>query len=219
MRIEITESLKKVSSEIALGCLMADVVVKTSDERIGSLIRKQEMQSRTDFSIENLVDHLNISKSRKLYRDLGKQPSRYRVSSEALLRRVLQNKGMYSVNQVIDINNYLSIKYVQSIGCYDLDMINSPVQLVIGPEGATYCGIGKGEINISSIPVLEDQYTHFGSPTSDSERTMITKDTRKILMCVYSFNGVGGLETCLNEAKDMLEKYADAKNIRTTIIK
>lgn len=42
---------------------------------------------------------------RDAYRALGNDPTRYRGSNEALVRRISQGKELYRVNAVVDINN------------------------------------------------------------------------------------------------------------------
>ena len=59
----------------------------------------------------------------------------------------------------------------------------------------------------------------FGSPTSDSERAMITNDVEEIVMCIYSFSGDEGLENYLELAKELLIKYADADDISIQIVR
>ena len=58
---------------------------------------------------------------------MGKEPSRYRVSSEALIRRILQGKGLYRINNVVDTNNLISIETGYSVGSYDLENLHGNI--------------------------------------------------------------------------------------------
>ena len=73
-------------------------------------------------------------------------------------------------------------------------------------------------INIENLPVLSDSISTFGSPTSDSERDMITEDTKQIIMCIYSFSGKDEIEDYLNEIQELLKIYANATNIEIAIV-
>ena len=73
-----------------------------------------------------------------------------------------------------------------------------------------YDGIGRGSINLENLPVFEDEIGKFGSTTSDSERAMITSDTKHILMNIIAFDKDKELNRYLDYAIDLLEKYADA---------
>lgn len=95
----------------------------------------------------------NIKESRMAYKAFGKDPSRLRVSSEALIRRIRAwGKGLYEVNTVVDVNNLISIESGFSVGSYDTANIEEELVFRVGREGETYKGIGKEEINIESLP-------------------------------------------------------------------
>ena len=51
-----------------------------------------------------------IKALRDAYRALGNDPTRYRGSNEALVRRISQGKDLYRVNTVVDINNLISLE-------------------------------------------------------------------------------------------------------------
>ena len=72
--------------------------------------------------------------------------------------------------------------------------------------------------NISGLPVLRDELGAFGSPTSDSQRTMITMDTQYFLMVIFGFNGSEGLNECTEIAKDTLVRFAQAENFQINSI-
>ena len=169
--------------------------------------------------LEDVASLPKIHDSREVYKKLGKAPSKYRVLSEALLRRILQKKGIYKINNIVEINNIISIKSHFSVGSYNVKNIKSPISLTVGEEGQKYKGIGKDLINIENLPVLCDEISTFGSPTSDSERAMITNDVKEIIMCIYSFSGEEELENHLEEAKLLLIKYADATDISIKVVK
>ena len=216
--IIICEELKKVCPKITLGCIHAHVNVENSDENLLNEINAYYEVLKKEIHIEELSNFPSIRDGRELYKKLGKSPSKYRQSSEALIRRVLQGKGVYKVNNIVDINNLVSLKSKFPIGSYNIKNLTSPITLTIGKEGEKYKGIGKEMINIEGLPVLSDSLGNFGSPTSDCERAMITKDTNEILMCIYSFSGNVNMNEYINYAKELLERYAHVKNLETKII-
>lgn len=129
-----------------------------------------------------------IQVTKKLYRTLGKDPSRFRPSSDSLLRRVVKGKGLYQVNALVDLNNYLSLKYRLPFGSYDLERIQGAITLTKGQSNQEYPGIGKKMINLENLLILEDQQGPFGSSTSDSTRTMIKKSTTHAVIVCYAFS-------------------------------
>ena len=65
--------------------------------------------------------------------------------------------------------------------------------------------------------VFSDEVGAYGSPTSDSERAMITNDTKNVLTVLISFSNDSDLEKYMSEAVGILEKYINAKDIKTYI--
>lgn len=216
--IKISDHMKVICPTVTLGYLEAQVCVKDSCENLLNELEQYSQILINQISLEEIATLPRIKDARETYKKLGKSPSKYRVSSEALIRRILQKKGIYKINNIVEINNLISLKSHFSVGSYNLEAIDTPICLTIGEKNQSYKGIGKELINIENLPVLTDSISIFGSPTSDSERTMITKNVHKMMMCIYSFSGKEDLCDYLHEAKNLLEKYADATNIMMTIV-
>lgn len=214
----ISEELKKVCPRITLGCLQAQVKVESSSNNLWQKIIAYCDILKNEIPIDELASLPMIRDGREVYKKLGKVPSKYRLSSEALIRRVLQGKGVYRINNIVDINNLVSLKSKFPVGSYNLQNLSAPISLGIGQEGERYKGIGKELINIENLPVLSDSNGSFGSPTSDSERAMVINEASEIIMYLYSFSGGTYLEEYVGLAKELLEQYASGKNIKTKII-
>jgi len=217
IQINISDKLKEKCPDTVLGCIEAKVNVTDFNEALWDEITAQ-CRKIEELELKAVLEIENIKASRNAYKKLGKDPSRYRLSSESLLRRVVKEKGLYKVNNIVDINNLVSLATCHSVGTYDLEKIGSDIFFTVGSEGEAYEGIGRGMINLESLPVFEDEEGKFGSTTSDSQRAMITKDTKHILMNIISFNGDKGLNEHIEYAKGLLEKYAEAKAIETRVV-
>lgn len=218
MNIFIDNELKS-KCNVNLGCIFYETNVEKNNSDLWNYINSKVVQNiKSSYTLENLTEQINIKTSRQAYKNLGKEPSRYRVSSEALIRRILQEKGLYKINNVVDINNLISIETGYSVGSYDLKNLKGDINFRIGKENENYQGIGKEIINIENLPVFVDEIGPYGSPTSDSTRAMITENSKEILTVLISFNGEEKLRESLDLAKEYLIKYANAKNIKTIFI-
>jgi DNA/RNA-binding domain of Phe-tRNA-synthetase-like protein len=127
-----------------------------------------------------------LQPARDLYRAFGIDPTRTRPSSEALLRRVLQGKGMPRILNAVDVCNLCALRFLLSIGLYDAARIRGPVTLRRGRPGEEYPGIRKEAVHLEGRPVLADDEGPFGNPTSDSLRTSVTPETRAIRMVIFA---------------------------------
>ena len=150
---------------------------------------------------------------------MGKEPNRYRPSSEALCRRLVKGMELYRTLILIDLINLLSIRSGYSIGGFDADKIDGDIlKLGVGREGEKFNAIGRGLLNIASLPVYRDAIGGIGTPTSDEERTKLTLETRRLLMCINIYEEELSESETIKYATDLLMRYASASNIRVKIV-
>lgn len=215
--ISIHPALKTALPNLALGCVSANVIVARHNEELWRDINGHLAHLTSTIKPDQINAIPQVAAMRSAYKTVGKDPSRYRGSAEALLRRVLSGKGLYQINNIVDINNLVSLESFNPLGSYDLERVSGAIELRVGVPGGTYKGIGKDEINIENLPVLADAQGPFGSPTGDSERAMVRLETRKILMVVFSFTGREGLERWVARASDLLGKYGKGQEVESSV--
>jgi DNA/RNA-binding domain of Phe-tRNA-synthetase-like protein len=78
------------------------------------------------------------------------------------------------------------LKMLWPMGLFDADKLKPPITWRIGQEGETYTGIGRDQLNLAHFPLLVDQEGPFGSPISDSMRTRVTEDCKRILWITFA---------------------------------
>lgn len=142
---------------VKLGVIEADNVRVTSgDEALVRLMQEICDRKRAEFTVESLAEAQPVRAVRAMFREWDMDPSKYRPSSEALLRRVVQGKSLYRVSNVVDVGNLCSIETSWPFGCYDRDKIREPVMFRHGAAGEQYEGIGKRTWHLEGRPVLAD---------------------------------------------------------------
>jgi DNA/RNA-binding domain of Phe-tRNA-synthetase-like protein len=180
------------------------------DEVIGEL--------KGSMTVDEVRDRAVIAETKAAYRRLGKDPTRYRPSAEALSRRIVQGKGLYRVNNIVDVLNVVSVKHGFSIGGYDRECLVEDISLSIGRKGEPYEAIGRGILNIENLPVLRDGSGAFGSPTSDSRRTMVRSKTQDFVMIFFDFMASNLLETAMEEAESIYRFYCGVSDIEMKLM-
>ncbi|MBO4602953.1 MAG: hypothetical protein J5651_07315, partial [Salinivirgaceae bacterium] len=109
---------------------------------------------RNTLTFDSIKEQPQIAATRRMYTVCGKDPSRYRPSAEALMRRIVKGNDLYQINTMVDLVNLVSMRYGYSIGGFDADKVEGDVVAGIGREGEPYNGIGRGPLNIAGLPVL-----------------------------------------------------------------
>ena len=171
------------------------------------------------YAMEMVNKRPAIAATRTAYKACGKEPNRYRPSSEALMRRMVKGLELYRTAAVIDLINLLSVACGHSIGGFDADRIyGDTVTLGIGREGEPYEAIGRGPLNIAGMPVWRDNTGGIGTPTSDNERTKLSPSTRRLLMIVNMYGDEMPVADIEALARRLLVTYASAKNIQTRLL-
>ena len=217
MIISIDNEIKEKTEEFYIGVMSCNVEI-FEDENISNLVSKYEKDINENISIGDVINLKKIKDARDAYKAFGKDPSRYRLATESLYRRLSKGNKLYRINNVVDIGNILSLEFRKSVAVLDYNNIIGNINIRLGKSSDEYYGIGRGKLNIENIPLYEDDIGPFGSTTSDTERTMITKDTSKILLFIVSFSGREGLNTELTLAQDFYKKYAKGSNFEQYII-
>src|SRR5271154_2584105 len=186
---------------------------------LAKLLDEVCVHKQKEFTVESLAEAEPVRAIRALFRSWGMDPSKYRPSSEALLRRVVQGKGLYRVSNVVDIGNLVSIETGWPLGCYDRSRITEPVDLRHGLAGENYEGIGKKNWNLEGRPVLADPSGPFGSPISDSTRSMITDSAKNVMIVIYvpEKSPDASAEFAMKRLCERLIAFAGASNTTATI--
>ena len=210
MKIIVSEEIASVCPGFVGACVDAEVENTSFSQLLWDEIHEMEERFRSELTTESLKEQSGIAATRRVYKACGKDPSRYRPASEALIRRMLQGKELYQINTLVDLINLASIAYGYSIGGFDAGkFVGDTLTLGIGREGEPYEGIGRGMINIHGLPVYRDAEGGVGTPTSDHERTKITMDTRHLVVLINGYDGKAErVEANARFIQELLRRYA-----------
>jgi DNA/RNA-binding domain of Phe-tRNA-synthetase-like protein len=206
---------------VRLGIVEADgVAVAPANVELVRDIDQECGRLRGKFTVESLAEAEPIVAVRAMFRGWGMDPSKYRPSSEALLRRVVQGKGLYNVSNVVDLSNLGSIENGWPYGVYNRAAISGEVYLRLGAAGEKYEGIGRRVWHLEGRPVLGDSVGPFGSPISDSTRTQVQEAVSQTLTVIYApaTASKSGVSAAAEKQAWRLEAYAGALAVRANLI-
>lgn len=207
MKINIDRQLQNILPSFnIIGYLME--VENNETNNVKELLNNLDV----DLKLENVTTDPLIKETRDGYKKLGKDPSHTRPACEALVRRVIKKSGIYSLGDLIDLGNILSVKTKRSVCVVDSDKIDGDVLIRIGNDGEYVEAIHRAPINASNLIVYTDNTGIFGSPTSDTMRTAVTKDTKNILVMIICFTN-NNLKDDEELLVNLYQTYANAKNL------
>ena len=130
MIFNINKELFDKYPEVILGVIRVYGVNNTGNNpEITALLRQQESAIRERYADSIITEIPEIAAWREAYRAFGAKPKDYPSSVENLIRRVTKGTELRSINKLVDIYNYISLKYVIPVGGEDLSKVEGNIDL------------------------------------------------------------------------------------------
>ena len=213
VKFSASPAIRQKLAGLKFGLLAAaPVSVQPSSGRFEEELKKLEEELAVKFPNKRPAEDAVVGHVRRMYRKIGWEPTRYRPSSEALVRRLLKGKGLYRINNLVDYGNLVSARFHLPMGLYDADKIEGRITVDVGAENELYQGISRDEIHAAGKMILRDEKGIFGNPTADSRRTSISSKTHRILAVFFCPAEVG--ESYLGRTLETLQNYYALANPR-----
>lgn len=180
--------------------------------RLADLRRRIAAEVRTSTTAEGLASDPVIAAVRKLFRAAGCDPTRYRPSSEALLRRILKGEELPVIHPLVDLNNCLSVRLRVPACIMAEGSTTPPFTLRAGRAGEMMESL-RGPFPLDGKPLFEDAQGPFGTPITDSARVKVLPETTRAWMVLYLPAGV----SLPHEAEALLTSWAAEVGVRAEL--
>lgn len=213
MNIQILPEIKTRCPELTLGIIECEIENTKYNQALWNEINQASLKLQQELDIPNIKNKAIIKATRLAYKKCGKDPNRYRPSSESLCRRIISGKALYQISTGVDVINLLSFMSGYSIGAFDADNIVGNLSYGIGKAQENYTGIGRGKLNVEGLPILRDEKGGIGTPTSDEERTKLSLDTTSLLVNINGYLGKDHLEEIAKQTIKHLKTYLKASKL------
>ncbi len=155
-----------------------------SEELLAGLRAEVVSNARTRLVMENLSAHPPIAALRKLFRNAGCDPTRYRISSEALLRRILKGEELPALSPMVDLNNCLSVELAVPCCVMREGSFTPPLVLRAGRDNESYISL-RGPFNLAGKPLLADAAGPLDTPITGNEKVKVTPETEVAWLVAY----------------------------------
>ena len=135
-------------------------------------------------TLESLSGVPAVAALRRLFKAAGCDPSRYRPSSEALLRRILKGEELPAIHPLVDLNNCLSAELAVPCCVMAQGSFEPPMHFRSGRPGESYESL-KGPFNLEGRPLLADARGPLDAPITGSQRAKVSADTEQAWLVAY----------------------------------
>ena len=216
IKIQFSSVIQTKIPQFKIGILSAaGLEIKKQSDFVNKQFTDLEKFIKDKFSDNPPSANPIISSVRRMYRRIGWEPTQYRPSSEAMIRRILKDKGLYRINNAVDLGNVTSARFHLPMGLYDVDTLTGAISVDVGQEGEEYQGISKDIIHATGKLVLRDKKGVFGNPTADSLRTSIQNKTKNVLALFFTPPEIE--DSYINQTLEYLRDLYIRENFHTTI--
>jgi DNA/RNA-binding domain of Phe-tRNA-synthetase-like protein len=152
--------------------------------RLSSAAAKIAERVRGELQVETLSSNPVIAGLRKLFKAAGCDPTRYRPSSEALVRRLLKGEDMPSISPLVDLNNCLSARLLVPCCVMAEGTVQPPYVYRAGRAGEHYESL-RGPFNLEGKPLLVDAHGPCDVPITGNTRVKVTPETTRAWLVAY----------------------------------
>lgn len=157
MFLRVEKKILELKCGIYIGVVTAMGLDNQSpNEKIGQLLRGEVEAAAGALSGKNLKEDEDLQLYRRALKELGVNPSRYPCSIESILTRISKKGEFPSVSPVVDLGNYISIKYRVPVGVHDMDTLRE--DLWIRLTGEEDCGIEENHLQGDELKPGEPVY-------------------------------------------------------------
>jgi DNA/RNA-binding domain of Phe-tRNA-synthetase-like protein len=185
-----------------------------SEDRLATLRADVADRVREDRNLGTLSSEPTVAALRRLFKAAGCDPTRYRPSSEALLRRILKGAELPVIHPLVDMNNCLSALLGVPCCVMKEGSFAPPLSFRPGKEGESYESM-RGPFNLEGKPLLTDTLGPLDAPITGSERAKVTADTIRAWLVAYLPNETLTAERAEQELERLVEAAPVARILTT----
>ncbi len=187
------------------------------NEELLKLLRAEEARQKELLKDVELGSLHEVSAWRQIYKDFGSGGKDYRSSVESLLRRARGGqKPLPQINNLVDLYNYISLKYRLPSGAEDLDKVVGDISLTFakGDEKGVALGKSEEESCYSGEVIYKDGEGFICRRWNwrEADRTKIDEHTKNAVLVIEKVVQVGDdvLGVALSEVKSLIGSYLSA---------
>jgi DNA/RNA-binding domain of Phe-tRNA-synthetase-like protein len=171
---------------------------------------------RSQMTLEEVKDDPIFRSYRDLYWTFGMDPTKLRVSSEAVSRRILKGLNLWRISDIVDIVNLASAYHKIPISLIDASKLKGDLVVRTAFNEELFQRIGSKLIMCRGREIVvadEQKIVCFGYATHDSKRTMITKDSSRVFVLLYGAEMVTKdvMDVALKITLDMIDQWVDCR--------
>jgi len=184
------------------------------EERLAQLREAGARRSRERFDLDTMSADPTVAAMRRLFKAAGTKPSRYRPSSEALLRRLVKGEKLPAISPMVDISNCLSAELAVPCCVMESGTFAPPFVWRAGTAGESYESL-RGPFNLEGKPLLCDASGTLDTPITGNVRVKVTAETQRAWLVAYLPSEALGADAARETLEGLIERAPVVRILQT----
>jgi DNA/RNA-binding domain of Phe-tRNA-synthetase-like protein len=202
----------KNANSVAEG-IIEGLDIKTSSPDLEAFKPEAYARIRSMYTIENVKDDPGYRAYRDFFWRVGIDPTKTRPASEALVRRILADKPLPTINTAVDAYNLASALSGVPIAAFDADRLCGSLTMRMARVAEQFKGIGMKEpiaLQANQVVIQDEEQLIAVYPYRDSDGTKVTPGTQRMHVVSCGVPGIGPDQVmeAYEMAAEFLEKYS-----------
>ena len=215
MKLKIADEIFEKFSGLNIGVITAKNINNAgAEDEIQNFIRAQEKEIREKYNAETLSENPKISVWRKVYSSFGAKPKKNKCSVESLYRLTLQGNDLRHISKIVDLYNFISLKYMLPVGGEDIDQMTGDVVLAFAKENEVPVLLLGDKVPRAPHPgevIYKDDVSTLCRRWNwrEADRTKLTEETKNCIMVIEGLPPVSQneVESATKELMELAQKF------------
>jgi len=182
--------------QLVPGALLAEGIDAKAD--VQSLIQPLHARARARLATGPESELAEIGAWRRAFTQMGLKPTQYRCAAEALLRRFRKDGALPSLHPLVDFCNALSLAFAVPVAVFDLDGVDSSLEVRHAAGGEEHWGFG-GEVEHPEPGevIFADAADHAHARRwtfRQSRKSTVGPETRRVLIVAEGLHATAGTD-------------------------
>ena len=146
MKFIVQKEIFDQLDNLYIGVVIAKGIDNSMDyPNIEKLLKESIELAENKYLDKKVKEDEMIIPYREAFQKLGINPNKYQCSVEAMFSRISKGKQLPNINQLVDLNNAISLKYTLPMGTHDLSKSNLDIEMRYATPEDIFIPMGTDE--------------------------------------------------------------------------
>lgn len=214
MKFKIDKKIFEKFPSLNIGVIIARGIDNNGENlEILDLLKEESFRIKSEYDLDLLSQDSKINSWREAYKLFGAKPKNYRCSVENLYRMILGGTELKHINKVVDLYNYISLKYIVLAGGDDIDKVDGDITLKFAEGDEQFIQLNSDKIDNpkeGEVVYADDKEILCRRWNwRECDKSKMTKKTKNIILVIEGLSPITkkDIEVIINELGELIKRF------------